>query len=45
MTTKKKDEEEKKNKNELFKRGNYSLLHLLTILNAAGDEGMPTLNS
>jgi hypothetical protein len=27
----------------LYKRGNYSLLRLLTILNAAGPEGMSTL--
>lgn len=31
-------------KNELlFKRGNYSLLRLLSILNAAGPKGMPTV--
>lgn len=27
---------------DLFKRGNYSLLRLLTIVNAAGPEGIPT---
>lgn len=31
-----------KNKNELFKRGNYSLLRLHTIVNAAGPKGIPT---
>lgn len=36
----------KKNNNrqqDLFKCGNYSLLRLLTILNAAGPQGIPTL--
>jgi hypothetical protein len=28
---------------DLFKRGNYSMLRLLSILSAAGDSGMPTL--
>jgi hypothetical protein len=32
-----------RNDTNLFKRGNYSLLHLLAIVNAAGTEGIPTL--
>ena len=41
---KRRKKKNKKNKNELllFKRGNYSLLRLLTLLSAAGPKGMPT---
>jgi hypothetical protein len=33
----------RRSQTDLFKRGNYSLLRLLSILSAAGDKGMPTL--
>lgn len=39
MTTK----SSKKKPQTLFKRGNYSLLRLLVIVNAAGPQGIPTL--
>src|ERR671918_2816176 len=38
-----KKKKQKKEQTDLFKRGNYSLLRLLSILSAAGEKGMPTL--